>query len=310
MNDFRECVDNIEVVDVNQLGLEYTWNQRPHALSGVLKKIDRVMVNDEFLSMFPNAFTIFQPYRISDHSPAILKLPSNIVVKHKHFKFSNYIGEKEGFRNCVVEGWNKQCDGHKMFVVVKKLRMMKKSNRKLMWDKGNIHARVTNLRSKLDEVQKLLDLNPHLTIHRENERSILKEFNEAIIDEEKLLRQKSKVQWLQEGDNNISYFHKVVKGRANRSKIHAIMDQTGYMIEGESVAATFVSHYKNFLGSYTPCADITDPCNTFLKCIDPVLARHMIRQVTDMEIKDAMFDIDDSKSPGPNGYSSAFFKKA
>ncbi|GJS30419.1 RNA-directed DNA polymerase, eukaryota, reverse transcriptase zinc-binding domain protein [Tanacetum coccineum] len=36
----------------------------------------------------------------------------------------------------------------------------------------------------------------------------------------------------------------------------------------------------------------------------------MIRPVTEEEIKRAMWDIDDNKAPGPNGYTSEFYKKA
>ncbi|GKF68961.1 putative RNA-directed DNA polymerase, eukaryota, reverse transcriptase zinc-binding domain protein, partial [Tanacetum coccineum] len=35
----------------------------------------------------------------------------------------------------------------------------------------------------------------------------------------------------------------------------------------------------------------------------------MVRPVTNEEIKKAMFDIGDDKAPGPNGYTSVFFKK-
>ena len=31
MREFRECVQNIEVVDVNSSGLHFTWNQKPNA---------------------------------------------------------------------------------------------------------------------------------------------------------------------------------------------------------------------------------------------------------------------------------------
>ncbi|GJT28061.1 RNA-directed DNA polymerase, eukaryota, reverse transcriptase zinc-binding domain protein [Tanacetum coccineum] len=39
-------------------------------------------------------------------------------------------------------------------------------------------------------------------------------------------------------------------------------------------------------------------------------ANAMICPVSDMEIKQAMFDIDDDKAPGPDGFTSCFFKKA
>ena len=36
----------------------------------------------------------------------------------------------------------------------------------------------------------------------------------------------------------------------------------------------------------------------------------MVRDVTDEEIKGAMFSIDGNKAPGPDGYTSVFFKKS
>ncbi|GJX66944.1 putative reverse transcriptase domain, reverse transcriptase zinc-binding domain protein [Tanacetum coccineum] len=46
MNDFKECVANIEVLDVNCSGLHYTWNQKPKGRNGILKKLDRIMDRD------------------------------------------------------------------------------------------------------------------------------------------------------------------------------------------------------------------------------------------------------------------------
>ncbi|GKC87145.1 hypothetical protein Tco_1147794, partial [Tanacetum coccineum] len=77
MRDFQECVEDMEVADVNSTGLKFTWNQKPKGNDGILKKIDRIMANLEFNSMFMGACAVFQPYRISDHSPAVLRLPMN-----------------------------------------------------------------------------------------------------------------------------------------------------------------------------------------------------------------------------------------
>ncbi|GKE65589.1 RNA-directed DNA polymerase, eukaryota, reverse transcriptase zinc-binding domain protein, partial [Tanacetum coccineum] len=43
---------SIEVDDVNSTGLQFTWNQKPRAERGILKKIDRVMGNVEFSSEY------------------------------------------------------------------------------------------------------------------------------------------------------------------------------------------------------------------------------------------------------------------
>ncbi|GKG30900.1 hypothetical protein Tco_0423388, partial [Tanacetum coccineum] len=61
----------IEVMDINSSGLHFTWNQKPKGGCGLLKKLDRIMGNTEFIDTFPGAYALFQPYRISDHSPTV-----------------------------------------------------------------------------------------------------------------------------------------------------------------------------------------------------------------------------------------------
>ncbi|GKD94133.1 hypothetical protein Tco_1373970, partial [Tanacetum coccineum] len=73
----------MEVADVNSTCLHFTWNQKLKGSNGILKKIDRIMGNLQFNDDFPGSFAIFQPYRISDHSPSLLRIPTvnNIRIK-------------------------------------------------------------------------------------------------------------------------------------------------------------------------------------------------------------------------------------
>lgn len=59
MSEFHECVEHIGVEDINQSGMHSTWNQRPNATSGILKKLDLVIGNGEFISSFVNAYAVF-----------------------------------------------------------------------------------------------------------------------------------------------------------------------------------------------------------------------------------------------------------
>nr|GEV67332.1 hypothetical protein [Tanacetum cinerariifolium] len=120
MIEFKDCMENIEVMDLNCSVLHYTWNHKPKGDGGLLKKLDRVMGNIEFIDSFSGAYVVFQPYRISDHSPAILKIPDLV-------------------------------DGHNMYQIVTKLMSLKKPLRKLLHDQGNLHDRVNTLRHELDE---------------------------------------------------------------------------------------------------------------------------------------------------------------
>ncbi|GJX29863.1 hypothetical protein Tco_0237942, partial [Tanacetum coccineum] len=195
MCDFKDCIESIDVFDINSFSLHYTWNQKPNGSDGILKNPDRIMGNIKFLDLFQGSYALFQPYRISDHSPSVLKIPSLKQSKPKPFKFYYFLAYKDKFMELIASGWNNQCEGHNMFRVVQKLKALKKPLRKLLQDQGNLHTRVNELRVELDAVQRALDLDPS---------------NDAKID------------WLKACDSNSAYFHKVIKSRNHRSRIDVI----------------------------------------------------------------------------------------
>ncbi|GKB07076.1 putative reverse transcriptase domain, reverse transcriptase zinc-binding domain protein [Tanacetum coccineum] len=79
-------------------------------------------------------------------------------------------------------------------------------------------------------------------------------------------------------------------------------------VTGTSVPNVFVSHYEAFLGASSESTDL-DTAGLFFKKVSDLSNSNMTRQVTNDEIKSAMFDIGDNKAPGPDGYTSAFFKQ-
>nr|GEU76060.1 hypothetical protein [Tanacetum cinerariifolium] len=218
MREFKECMDNIEVMDVQRTGLKW--------------KCD------------------FQPYRISDHSPAMLCLPSAVSSKPRSFKFTNILVHNTRFKEV------------------------------LMYENGNLHDNVKRLRHELDTVQ-----------------------------QERFLKQKAKVDWLRDGDGNNAYFHKSAKSHVSRSRIDVVMNSKGVIYENEKVAEALVAHYEMFLGQHGTVIPLCDS-NLFQNHLDDVAAIEMIREVSDQEIKDAIFSMGNDKSLGPDGYTAAFFKEA
>ncbi|GJY14277.1 putative reverse transcriptase domain, reverse transcriptase zinc-binding domain protein [Tanacetum coccineum] len=157
-----------------------------------------------FTTEYPGSHAIFQPYRISDHSPA-----------------------------AVNENWEIYVAGHNMFCLVKRLKHMKKPMRKLLHAQGNIHDRVTKLRTELDQVQTALDKNPSSTMLREEDGVYLTAFTQALLDEERFLKQKSKIDWLKVGNSNSAFFHRSVKERDGLNDI--VSDNQSAFILGRSI---------------------------------------------------------------------------
>nr|GEX53047.1 zinc knuckle CX2CX4HX4C [Tanacetum cinerariifolium] len=268
MREFKECVDNIEVLDVPRMGLQNL-----------------------------------------DHSPSILCIPMVSKDKPKPFKFYNILSKHEKFQDTFREIWSMEISGFLMYRIVKKLKNMKKPLRILLFEKGNLHANVIRLRAELDQIQSSLDKDPFNFNLREQEAACVVDFNQALIVEEKFLKQKAKILWLKEGDSNSAYFYKTVKKRISRNRIDVVMNGDGVIFANETVPNAFVSHYEMFLGQ-AGISNGFDDSNLFKVCVNDQNALHMVRSVTDHEVKDAIFSMGDDKSPGPDGYTAAFFKDA
>ncbi|XP_022013821.1 uncharacterized protein LOC110913288 [Helianthus annuus] len=309
MRDFQDCISELEVFDINSSGLHFTWNQKPKKGAGLLNKIDRVMGNTPFVDMFPNSVALFHPYRLSDHCPCLLKIPMPAKNKHRPFKFANFLVYKPGFIEAVKKVWDTNIEGVQQLQVVKKLRLLKNPLRALVFQQGNLHKKVEELRSRLDAIQRDIDSSPLNAVLREQEMKISADFQEACLDEERFLKQKSKVDWLRAGDANTAFFHASLKSRNHSTRIDVISNNEGVLFEGENVSKAIVAHYEKFLGSEDDIA-IRPSHELFSKKLNEGDALYMVRPVTSQEVKLAMFSIGNEKAPGPDGYSAAFFKSA
>ncbi|XP_071714436.1 uncharacterized protein [Rutidosis leptorrhynchoides] len=261
MSEFHECVSEIEVDDISWSGLNFTWNQTPGKTTGIMKKLDRVMGNVEFIEKFPSATSVFMPFLMSDHSPMILTFPDLVKAKPRPFKFYNYLTTKAGFLPIVNNMWKTEVNRHAMYCVVTKLKSLKKPLRKLNYEQGNLFEKVKKLKVELERVQEAVVRDPSNVDLREEEAMYVKAYKEAIIDEELFLKQKSKIEWLKEGDQNSKFFHKAVK--------------------------------EGIIGIESILLKIC--------MISFEYAHAMVRLITDDEIKAALFDIEYDKAPGPDG---------
>ncbi|KAL2250196.1 UNVERIFIED_CONTAM: hypothetical protein Sindi_2493300 [Sesamum indicum] len=110
---------------------------------------------------------------------------------------------------------------------------------------------------------------------------------------------------------NTKFFHDMVKRNTARNSITAVTRANGTIItSADEIAQEFVDYYTSLLGteSYTiPVDDGVFDCGPKLYS---ELTDELCREVITVEVKDAIFHIDDNKAPGPDGYSSSFFKRA
>nr|GEY65926.1 hypothetical protein [Tanacetum cinerariifolium] len=131
MNDFRDCVSQIEVEYIAKSGLRFKWNKKSGVVRGLLKKLDRFLGNSSFEASFPTSYTLFLPFMLSDHTLAVFVIPEVVKSKPRPFKFHNYLSSKDEFIPIVRNIWSNKVNGVSMFSLVSKLKMLKKPLRKL-----------------------------------------------------------------------------------------------------------------------------------------------------------------------------------
>nr|GEV39691.1 RNA-directed DNA polymerase, eukaryota, reverse transcriptase zinc-binding domain protein [Tanacetum cinerariifolium] len=115
MREFKDCVAEIEVMDVQRSGLQFTWSQKPKGKDGILKKIDRIMANMEFNDVSMGAHAIFKPYHISDHSPSVLNIPTLAKQTPHLFKFYNVVTRNDRFKDKAKIDWLRKGDSNSAY---------------------------------------------------------------------------------------------------------------------------------------------------------------------------------------------------
>ncbi|KAL0430579.1 UNVERIFIED_CONTAM: hypothetical protein Sradi_0683900 [Sesamum radiatum] len=176
-----------------------------------------------------------------------------------------------------------------MFGVTRKLKPLKPVFRAQWQKKGDLSNNVRLAVGFLEEAQSLLAQDRHCEtlLHLELCCKLVMRLASRL--EQHMLQQRAKMAWMKDGDQcNRIFFRKVAKRRSSKQ------------------------YYQHLLGGRRRNHPID------LRYLRP-WARHILSEdearllvlpVSPDEVKQAVFDIDETKAPRPDGYSSGFFKAA
>ncbi|KAK7243684.1 hypothetical protein RIF29_38494 [Crotalaria pallida] len=152
---------------------------------------------------WPEAYTKFLNKGISDHSPMVIKWSNTVITGRHSFKFMNHLTLDCDFLNTVTQIWAQEEEGCAMFRLMRNLnrirpRLIELNRRKY----GGLDAREMQARDKLDNIQEMLQGDP-MNIHLQKlEKEAREDHFEAYKVAVVFLRQKSKEDWLCDGDLN------------------------------------------------------------------------------------------------------------
>ena len=125
IRDFKECISALFVTNHAFIGLHYTWFNHQH--EGFLaKKMDRVLVNDIWLTSFPQSSVEFLTLKDSYHYPASVQLFEVSVSPSKLFKILITVqGIYFELLITVEDSWRQSITGILMSILNQKLKRLK-----------------------------------------------------------------------------------------------------------------------------------------------------------------------------------------
>lgn len=88
MREFQEAIHHCRFLDMKAHGPKLTWsNKRKDEL--IQRKLDRTLVNDIWISKFPQTYCVFEAGGCSDHLRCRIQLTSETLKPKRPFKFIN-----------------------------------------------------------------------------------------------------------------------------------------------------------------------------------------------------------------------------
>lgn len=129
-NEFREfknCLAHCGSYDLKSKGCYFTWNNKQEGGGRVYCKLDRILFDEEWHDMFPNAIAEFLPKGIFDHTPMVVTMAANIHKRKAPFRYYNWWKDIEGFSDKVASSWEAPIPGNLMYRLSSKLKCLKHS---------------------------------------------------------------------------------------------------------------------------------------------------------------------------------------
>ncbi|XP_048619986.1 uncharacterized protein LOC125590455 [Brassica napus] len=230
MRDFQRMALRCQLSDLGYQGPLFTWcNKRDEGL--ICKKLDRVLVNHVALHRFGNAYAVFESGGCSDHMRCKIHLLQDSEKIRRPFKYVNATGRLPTFLPMVKEYWDSTeklfHSTSAMFRFSKKLKDLKPLIRNLGRDQlGNLSLRTKEAHAVLCDKQKSTLANPSGEAVQEEAEAYGNWLHLAGLEED-FLKQRSKLHWLDVGDQNNTTFHNSIKTRQAQNTMREVRCPNG-----------------------------------------------------------------------------------
>ncbi|XP_026459416.1 uncharacterized protein LOC113360082 [Papaver somniferum] len=274
INEFQECVDFCGLLQAPKSGLEFSWCNGRSGNKRILCNLDRALFDLKWLEKFNGWSYKVGTRGIFDHSHII---GSDVVIPkalNSPFRFQKM--------------WLNFPDFIQVFGDVKET--LRKAEEKVLEET----LKSDNDPSNISLLNNLVTARGKCDIAAQNYNTFL--------------REKARINWIQDGDVNSKFFHTRIKLRKAQNSISEIEDSSGNIITDQTgISNVLIDYVSNKFAhqditvndSFFEAAPevINAEDNSFLECFP-----------TEEDIKNATFNLNPDGAPGPDGFTGSFYR--
>jgi len=131
------------------------------------------------------------------------------------------------------------------------------------------------------------------------------------LQEETLWKQKSRVQWLKEGEKNSKFFHRSTLDYRNVNKILNLKNDSGDTLHNHrEISSLLTEHFKHI--AQESDIDRAEAINTLTQSIPKVVTKDqnlaLLKEISMEEVEEGVKSMPNDKAPGPDGFTINFYK--
>ena len=291
-------LDNHCLRDLGFRGLWYTWENRRLGLENIKERLDRVVAGLDWSTIYPEAWVKHLSAPASDHRPIQLLLNKQ-SVHHKRcriFRFEQAWAREESCEETVKEAWQQHTTGSKMYEVTEAIKSCRR--RLTKWDREVYRSSQQRLH-QLGEDLKCMEERNHSDDTQVQMNKTRAEMNELLKREEIMWRQRSRVQWLQEGNRNTKYFHNKANQRRRKNAIMSIKDEHGVAQEEPLEIERIVVNYFSQIYSSTNPQNFGSIMEAVKRSVTSEMNVGLTQEFKAEEVVIALHQMYPTKSPAP-----------
>ncbi|XP_062086054.1 uncharacterized protein LOC133792153 [Humulus lupulus] len=205
-------LSNLEAL--KSMGSFYTWTNNQDGEARIYSKINHAFINEEWLDGFPNTTAVFKWEPYSDHCACTISILPVEDLGTKPFRFYNFWTEHRNFKQLVLDNWRQPLKGSGLKAIyLKSMRLKHKLKRFNLDCFGDLGANFHSAKSAYQEAMFQAQLQPHNMTFQDRVKISSEEFRFQEKLYHSFLTQRSKINWLRQGDMNTAFFHTSLKKR-------------------------------------------------------------------------------------------------